>query len=407
MIEMPQPNNVTNKNIPFLNYQSNHHAINSNNSNVNVKLTNGNLNSQHYHQFHLNMNRNNNNTSYNHHYLAAQNANLSNFTQNYANNFTLNNNNNNNHNNNNSAILTPGRKSASPQFFRSNYLNEFFPDRQQNLHFTNQHLNNTFNFYQHQHHHNHNSSFLPNNLTFSNHQNNINNNNTNSVSYLAHHNETNSSLKIPTTPTRSKSLSPSLRSVVQPPRLRHKQDRLNNNSISYNSNLTGTDKSFHKSKQDEQRNENNKFLKPNDFSIINNNKKKSNEIFKKSGDLIDNSHYFEPIVATENQLSSTIKLNGGFNMKNIINSIDDNNKKKNETKTETIKKPLAISAINKIKLDKNVKQIAAEEKVNNVRNENINNKITDHTDDKTIKFVSKLNFKYFFLVVITKQTISL
>ena len=36
------------------------------------------------------------------------------------------------------------------------------------------------------------------------------------------------SLKIPTTPTRSKSLSPSLRQVVQPPRIRHKQTDTNN-----------------------------------------------------------------------------------------------------------------------------------------------------------------------------------
>jgi hypothetical protein len=37
------------------------------------------------------------------------------------------------------------------------------------------------------------------------------------------------SLKIPTTPTRSKSLSPSLRAVIQPPRIRHKQNAVNAN----------------------------------------------------------------------------------------------------------------------------------------------------------------------------------
>jgi len=44
-----------------------------------------------------------------------------------------------------------------------------------------------------------------------------------------YHNE----LKIPTTPTRSKSLSPSLRSVIQPPRIRHKNLSSCNNNKNY------------------------------------------------------------------------------------------------------------------------------------------------------------------------------
>ena len=69
-----------------------------------------------------------------------------------------------------SALLTPGRKSASPTFFHSNF---------------NGSLNN-----------NHNETIYQLNQD--------------------------SSLKIPTTPTRSKSLSPSLRGIIQPPRMRHK-----------------------------------------------------------------------------------------------------------------------------------------------------------------------------------------
>ena len=50
---------------------------------------------------------------------------------------------------------------------------------------------------------------------------------------LPHQNVSTLNLKIPTTPTRSKSLSPQLRRVVQPPRIRHKQETNNDVNTSY------------------------------------------------------------------------------------------------------------------------------------------------------------------------------
>jgi hypothetical protein len=106
---------------------------------------------------------------------------------------------NNNNNNNNKeiehymkspssvAILTPGRKSAEPTFFHYNTDNS-----------------NSFNYSINFNNHNNNNNDLVNDLN-----NSIN-------------------LKIPTTPTRSKSLSPSLRGVIQHPRMRHK---IQNNSL--------------------------------------------------------------------------------------------------------------------------------------------------------------------------------
>lgn len=117
-----------------------------------------------------------------------------------------------------SEILTPGRKSASPTFFHSNeslytrHLNHghvnFF-----NSAYNNKHLNlncpqNQFPF--------------PN---LNGHQ-------------LPLLNQHDSMLKIPTTPTRSKSLSPSLRFVNQPARLRHKQQNKNSTNFEQNQFLT-------------------------------------------------------------------------------------------------------------------------------------------------------------------------
>lgn len=93
-----------------------------------------------------------------------------------------------------SPLLTPGRKSASPTFFCQNDL-----------------VNNGMNYLKN----------LPQEKYFLN-------------------------LKIPTTPTRSKSLSPSLRPIIQPLRLRHKQNdckksysKINENSATQNINNFG------------------------------------------------------------------------------------------------------------------------------------------------------------------------
>jgi hypothetical protein len=193
----------------------------------------------HHHQHNPLHQRHNNhiqNTADNHH------LNASHLMSNELNKFFSNNNNNNNnhidtrmHAANN--LKSPfGRKSVSPHFFYSNKTssnssnNSSFIPFGSNLHANfsngnhsnvnipnfaslNQLPNNHHHQQQQQHQHNqhqHNLQTTSNYL----HQNNF------LPSFNSHES---ASLKIPTTPTRSKSLSPSLRDVIQHPRLRHKQ----------------------------------------------------------------------------------------------------------------------------------------------------------------------------------------
>lgn len=104
--------------------------------------------------------------------------------------------------NHKSPLLTPGRKSASPTFFHQNDLvmHRIEPHQQ------------TFNKSE---------------------------NNTKTSKNI--HEEKFLSLQIPTTPTRSKSLSPSLRPIVQPPRIRHKENNSKNSysKLSNNENSIG------------------------------------------------------------------------------------------------------------------------------------------------------------------------
>ncbi|CAF0826640.1 unnamed protein product [Brachionus calyciflorus] len=120
-----------------------------------------------------------------------------------------------NNNNSPAAVLTPGRKSASPTFFHNN----------DSLY--NKQINNYGSYL---------NSF-PKHLNVNHYSNGYNygnvNNELNSI-YCTNQHESN--LKIPTTPTRSKSLSPSLRCVIPPPRLRHKQQNKNTDNIQNTSN---------------------------------------------------------------------------------------------------------------------------------------------------------------------------
>ena len=115
-----------------------------------------------------------------------------------------------------------GRRSVSPVFSNSNA-----PPPQQPINLQtafHNYSNNQFNQLQ----------------SFNHFQTNFNNNHNNhhhhpqihygiSNTYSLVEPSTPNALKIPTTPTRSKSLSPSLRTVVQPPRIRHKQNAVNAN----------------------------------------------------------------------------------------------------------------------------------------------------------------------------------
>ena len=148
-----------------------------------------------------------------------------------------------------SATLTPGRKSASPHFFHSN---DFFKHPQYNAYNEPKHQSS---FGGGGHHHVNGGASAANfhNISTVNyHHNNYHAHNHHGIansggggdSALNHHNHhsvmnnfhlDSYNLKLPTTPTRSKSLSPSLRCVMQPPRLRYKQE----NKINSEKNSSG------------------------------------------------------------------------------------------------------------------------------------------------------------------------
>jgi hypothetical protein len=128
-----------------------------------------------------------------------------------------------------SATLTPGRKSASPHFFYSNDTTFM-----KNSHNEPNHRHFNSNYHHIQNNHSHNSSNYNQTLNLNGNGNSHNNHvslanqSSNNLAYQfgGSFNHENYNLKIPTTPTRSKSLSPSLRCVIQPPKLRYKQENI-------------------------------------------------------------------------------------------------------------------------------------------------------------------------------------
>jgi len=169
------------------------------------------------------------------------------------------------------AILTPGRKSAEPTFF----------------HYNNTDNSNSFNYSINL---SHNNDLINNDL-----------NNNNSIN-----------LKIPTTPTRSKSLSPSLRGVIQHPRMRHK---IQNNSLKQ---ITTT------------------FVDSSSIKPI-----PPQSPFKNNN---NNNNFFEPILSIQpstNANNTTTSTTNDTNTTNItaINNLDNNTDKSIELKsTQLIKK---------------------------------------------------------------------
>lgn len=117
-----------------------------------------------------------------------------------------------------------GRRSVSPVYYNSN---------QTAINLQTQNYQNCYNIKpqtinQHPYNNSNNTS------NYSSSSNTYNNNHPQihygiSNTYSLVEPSTPNALKIPTTPTRSKSLSPSLRTVVQPPRIRHKQNAVNAN----------------------------------------------------------------------------------------------------------------------------------------------------------------------------------
>ncbi|RNA13586.1 hypothetical protein BpHYR1_015427 [Brachionus plicatilis] len=188
-----------------------------------------------------------------------------------------------------SAVNTPGRKSASPTFFHSN-------DSLYSRHLNNG-LGNVLNSAQHIKH-----------LNFGCFQNQFPFTNFNGPQ-LALSSQHDPALKIPTTPTRSKSLSPSHRCVNQPARLRHKQQNKNSKS------------DFHEQDQ---------------ISSINNDKSKLDD--KKNASNNDN-FCFKPI-ESKNEESNNSNSSGG----KLASNVAQNRRPKLNEKIQ-IKKPIPVLPI--------------------------------------------------------------
>jgi len=191
-------------------YEQNNTHLNSNNMN---HLQHHN----HRHNYLHHQQRHNNNLSAENHLNANQ------LMSNELNKFFSNNNHIETRMHSTNNLKSPlGRKSVSPHVFYSNKTNSssnnnnsFIPFGSANLH-----ANLT----------NGNHSNIPHFATLNHHSNQHQHNVHTTSNYLHHNNHLPSfnsqespNLKIPTTPTRSKSLSPSLRDIIQHPRLRHKQ----------------------------------------------------------------------------------------------------------------------------------------------------------------------------------------
>lgn len=298
-----------------------------------------------------------------------------------------------------SATLTPGRKSASPHFFypSSDYL-------------LSRHLNNNNNQFNGHHHNHHLSSNHHNSNQHFNNANHhaVDNHQTSFQISQINHDYLN--LKIPTTPTRSKSLSPSLRSVIQPPRLRHKQqNKLNgtsSNSIESNNNNNAASLNLNISSQ------NDAFS----FKSLNSPNK-----LKLKAPNNDSPYHFEPIgqdsiknSAKQNEIKSKSplldnykKLNSSLN--DTANNKEDVNKK---IDTQTIKKPIPVAATSlnrstlkddensfnnvslKNGLNKNLNVIDVNDNKNVIKVENKNSIKDDIKEIVVDKFVRKF---YFFL----------
>lgn len=175
-----------------------------------------------------------------------------------------------NSNHSQSAILTPGRKSASPTFFHSN---DTLYSRQLN--------DCQVNFFHCAYYNKHlNLNSLQNQFPFPN----INGSHLTVPSHL------DSTLKIPTTPTRSKSLSPSLRFVNQPARLRHKQQNKNSTTSEQNQFLTkNNDKSRPENKKNSNSNENCCFQPINNLKIKNDKSSKKLDYLNNLGDKLESN----------------------------------------------------------------------------------------------------------------------
>jgi hypothetical protein len=202
-----------------------------------------------------------------------------------------------------------------------------------------------------------------------------------------HHDYNNNNLKLPTTPTRSKSLSPSLRCVVQPPRLRHKQERISNKDSA-----TATS---HSIMQDTKKTTGNKhttdshvFVRPNDVL------ESSSSYAKKSngsdGLVATPKHCFEPInsakTSTNSRLTNGNPSGSSFSVKNII--VPDARKSSgivNTTSSSLNEKKIALPDLTDIENHTDYLNILKE-------------KQKETSETLNVKFVSNFNsFSSFFL----------
>lgn len=216
---MPQPNNG---NLPCSNQTSHQHNHNHNHNQ-------NHHNNQHHSSIYMNSSSGQNGGSYGAGSYNIKHAHaLNNYHYNNSNNYPSNNN-----IYSPSATLTPGRKSASPTFFHSTHFNNPYNNHTgvNSHHHSLHHSNHQPSGFVHGHNDGGSLYGSPNVYSFnypnnSNHHH-LNSNNNNhqalgpSLSHTVNHDS--ASLRIPTTPTRSKSLSPQFRNVMQPARLRLKQ----------------------------------------------------------------------------------------------------------------------------------------------------------------------------------------
>ena len=277
-----------------------------------------------------------------------------------------------------STAHTPGRKSASPHFFHSNESsftkNSFDGQNQKHFNSSSHHISNN---------HNHNSNFN------THHQHNpcLGTSNNTSYQFSSSCNQENFNLKLPTTPTRSKSLSPSLRCVIQPPKIRYKQENTITSDQKSIEQLNGV-----------------KLPNRNPSNLSKDSLNKADVLYKNN--IESNPYCFTPISTTQNaknikvkEMESEIKeIKSGENKKksNPLSFKNDNLINNELNKDETIKNKSELrddtqKLLNKSeKLDKNKSNEVEDESSKKTSKLALNNPdpMEKNTENDTISFVN-------------------
>lgn len=253
-----------------------------------------------------------------------------------------------------STILTPGRKSASPTFFHSN---DSIYTRNYNV------LGNFYHSVQSNKHQNFDCS--QNQFLFTNF---------NGPQLALSTND--SALKIPTTPTRSKSLSPSHRCVNQPARLRHKQQNKNSNlELDQVTNIDNP-----KIRKDDKKNltNNENFL----FQPIDNIKTKN----QRSPQKLTHSTFLDKKQSSDNKRPKLVESNERIQIKKPIPVVPTSQKNDDAQKNSLIS------------IDKNILEKKSTEKDNfKLQNDTQINNSTEKINKKFVSIFSNFYSKLIFI----------